>query len=165
MDYLDKKNGYTEIDLLNSDYFIQKADFSVLRSRQKAKVKAVIDKLVSCLLLLTTLPIALVTAILIKLESKGPIFYKQERIGQFNKPFEVYKFRSMHIDAEENGAQWSNKGDTRITKTGRAIRKLRIDELPQLINVLKGEMSVVGPRPEREVFIKSLEKEIREQIT
>jgi len=160
VDYLDKINGYTEIELLNSDYFIQKTDFSVLRSRRKVKVKSFMDKIVSLFLLIVTFPIILITAILIKLESKGSIFYKQERIGQFNKPFIVYKFRSMRLDAEKNGAQWSTKGDSRITKVGRVIRKLRVDELPQLINVLKGEMSVVGPRPERAVFIKELEKEI-----
>ena len=160
VDYLDKINGYTEIALLNSDYFIQKTDFSVLRSRKKVMIKSLMDKVISVLLLVVTSPIMLITALLIRLESRGGLFYKQERIGQFNKPFMVYKFRSMRLDAEADGAQWSKKGDSRITKVGRIIRKLRVDELPQLINVLKGEMSVVGPRPEREVFINELEKEI-----
>lgn len=160
VDYLDMINGYTEIDLLNSDYFIQKTDFSVLRSKNKVKLKCLIDKVFAVFLLLLTTPIMLITAALIKLESRGPVFYKQERIGQFNRPYMVYKFRSMRQDAEKNGAQWSKEGDSRITRVGNIIRKLRVDELPQLINVLKGEMSIVGPRPEREVFIKDLEKEI-----
>lgn len=160
VDYLDMINGYTEIDLLNSDYFIQKTDFSVLRSKSKVKLKSFMDKVFAVFLLLLTTPIMLITALLIKLESKGPVFYRQERIGQFNRPYMVYKFRSMRQDAEKNGAQWSKEGDSRITRVGNIIRKLRVDELPQLINVLKGEMSLVGPRPEREVFIKDLEKEI-----
>jgi exopolysaccharide biosynthesis polyprenyl glycosylphosphotransferase len=160
VDYLDQINGYTEIELLNSDYFIQKTDFSVLRSRRKVKIKCLMDKVFAVFLLLLTSPIMLLTSLLIKFESKGPVFYKQERVGQFNKPFMVYKFRSMRQDAEKNGAQWSTEGDNRITRVGYFIRKLRIDELPQLINVLRGEMSIVGPRPEREVFIKDLEKVI-----
>lgn len=160
VDYLDKINGYTEIELLNSDYFIQKTDFSVLRSRRKVKIKWYMDKVLAIFLFVLTSPIMLFTSILIKLESKGPVFYRQKRVGQFNNQFMVYKFRSMRVDAEKNGAQWSIKGDNRITKVGNIIRKLRIDELPQLINVLRGEMSIVGPRPEREVFIKDLEKVI-----
>jgi len=102
----------------------------------------------------------LITAVLVKLESKGPIFYKQKRVGLFNKEFSVIKFRSMAADAEKAGAQWAKINDPRITKVGAFIRKTRIDELPQLINVIIGEMSLVGPRPERKVFIKELEKVI-----
>ncbi len=160
IDYLDMINGYTELELLNSEYFIQKTDFSVLRSKSKVKLKSYLDKFIAVFLLLLTSPIMFVTALFIKLESKGPVIYSQERIGKFNQPYIVYKFRSMSKDAEKNGAEWSKKGDGRITRVGKLIRKLRIDELPQLINVLKGEMSIVGPRPEREVFILSLEKVI-----
>ncbi|WP_323888720.1 sugar transferase, partial [Aeromonas caviae] len=103
------------------------------------------------------IPIGLLAALAIKLESPGPIFYRQARVGQFNQEFDVIKFRSMRNDAEKNGAQWASKNDARVTRVGRFIRKTRIDELPQLINVFKGEMSLVGPRPEREVFIKELE--------
>ena len=100
-------------------------------------------------------------AIAIKLDSPGTIFYKQERVGQYGAKFTVYKFRSMVTDAERNGkAQWAVKGDARITKVGNFIRKTRLDELPQVLNVLRGEMSMVGPRPERYQFIKELQQQI-----
>ncbi len=100
-------------------------------------------------------------AIAIKLDSPGPIFYKQERIGLAGAKFTIYKLRSMVQDAERNGqAQWAVKGDARITKVGKFIRKTRLDELPQVINVLNGEMSMVGPRPERQQFIEKLEQQI-----
>jgi exopolysaccharide biosynthesis polyprenyl glycosylphosphotransferase len=102
-----------------------------------------------------------VVAIAIKLNSPGPIFYKQERVGQYGAKFTVFKFRSMVQNAEQNGkAQWAVKGDARITKVGHFIRKTRLDELPQVLNVLRGEMSMVGPRPERYQFIKELQREI-----
>ena len=112
------------------------------------------------LLLILTLPISLIIALLIKLESRGPVFYKQERTGLYNETFKVIKFRSMNTEAEKNGAQWANKNDSRVTRVGRFIRATRIDELPQVINIIRGDMSIVGPRPEREIFIKDLEKEI-----
>jgi exopolysaccharide biosynthesis polyprenyl glycosylphosphotransferase len=97
----------------------------------------------------------------IRLDSPGPIFYKQERVGQYGSKFTVYKFRSMVQDAERNGkAQWAVKGDARITKVGNFIRKTRLDELPQVLNVLRGEMSMVGPRPERYQFIKELQQQL-----
>jgi lipopolysaccharide/colanic/teichoic acid biosynthesis glycosyltransferase len=103
-------------------------------------------------------------ALAIKLESKGPIFFKQTRIGrctaQSSSIFEMIKFRTMRTDAEKHGAQWATENDNRITRTGLFLRKTRLDELPQFINVLKGEMSVVGPRPERPVFYKKLERDI-----
>jgi hypothetical protein len=96
---------------------------------------------------------AAITAILIKLESRGPLLYRQERVGQNGKTFEVCKFRSMRTDAEKDGLPvWATANDSRVTRVGAVIRKLRIDELPQLFNVLKGEMSLVGPRPERPFF-------------
>ena len=103
----------------------------------------------------------LFVAIAIKLDSPGAIFYKQERVGQYGAKFTVYKFRSMVQNAERNGkAQWAVKGDARITKVGNFIRKTRLDELPQVLNVLRGEMSMVGPRPERYAFIKELQQQI-----
>jgi exopolysaccharide biosynthesis polyprenyl glycosylphosphotransferase len=100
-------------------------------------------------------------AIAIKLESPGPVFYSQERVGRYNKPFHIYKFRSMITDAEQaNRPVWAQKNDSRITRVGQFIRKTRLDELPQLWNILKGEMSFVGPRPERPVFVKDLEEKI-----
>lgn len=115
--------------------------------------KRLLDLSVSGAILLITLPIMLITAIVIKLESKGSIFYAQKRVGLAGKAFSVYKFRSMVSDAEKNGAQWATKNDSRVTKVGSFIRLTRIDELPQLFNVLKGDMSFVGPRPERPEFV------------
>ena len=107
-----------------------------------------------------SLPIIIVTAILIKLESRGPIFYKQERVGQNGRTFVLTKFRSMRVDAEKEGPVWASKGDDRTTRVGRVIRKIRVDEIPQFWNILKGEMNFVGPRPERPHFVAQLAQEI-----
>lgn len=105
-------------------------------------------------------PLVFVVAILIILESPGSPFYFQERLGKGGKKFNIIKLRSMRLDAEKNGAQWAEKNDPRITKIGMFIRKTRIDELPQFLNILKGDMSVVGPRPERPIFTDKFEHEI-----
>lgn len=97
-----------------------------------------------------------IIAIAIKLDSKGPVLFKQERLGKDEKPFMMYKFRSMYIDAEKDGPQWAIASDQRATRVGRFLRKTRIDELPQMWNILVGDMSLVGPRPEREFFTRSL---------
>jgi sugar transferase (PEP-CTERM system associated) len=102
----------------------------------------------------------LVTAFLIKLESRGPVFYKQERVGKNGRSFILMKFRSMKVDAEKSGPVWASKSDDRTTRVGRIIRKVRIDEIPQFLNILKGEMSFVGPRPERPHFVAQLAEEI-----
>jgi sugar transferase (PEP-CTERM system associated) len=123
--------------------------------------KRALDLVVSSLGLLLAAPVALITAIAIKLDSSGPVLYCQERVGADEVPFILYKFRSMCCDAESlSGPQWAAKDDPRVTRVGRLIRKLRIDEMPQLINVLKGEMSLVGPRPERAFFVSLLKEQI-----
>ncbi len=125
------------------------------------KVKRLLDIIVSFLILILTLPVSLAAAIAIKLDSKGPALFIQERMGQNGEEFNMIKFRSMVTDAEKHsGPTWSTKDDPRITKVGKFIRKVRIDELPQMINVLKGEMSLVGPRPERPFFVEKLSEEI-----
>ncbi len=125
------------------------------------KIKRLMDISISFVILILTLPVTLLTAIAIKLDSKGPVFYRQERMGHEGKIFKVYKFRSMVHNAEElTGPTWSTKDDPRITRVGKFIRRVRIDEIPQMINVLKGEMSLVGPRPERPYFVKKLSEEI-----
>jgi lipopolysaccharide/colanic/teichoic acid biosynthesis glycosyltransferase len=97
----------------------------------------------------------------VRLDSKGPAIYRQKRVGLGGREFEVLKFRSMRLDAEQaNGAQWASKDDPRVTRVGRFIRKFRLDELPQFVNVIRGEMSFVGPRPERQVFVEQLRKDI-----
>ncbi len=125
------------------------------------KLKRLMDIVVSLFLLIISLPITIITSVAIKLDSKGPVLFKQERLGQNGKPFNVYKFRSMIVDAEKySGPVWSKKDDPRVTRMGRFVRKVRIDEIPQMFNVLKGEMSLVGPRPERAFFVEKLSKEI-----
>jgi len=112
--------------------------------------------------IVVSLPIMLLTALAVRLTSAGPVLYRQVRVGIDGIPFTLYKFRSMRADAEaETGAVWASKDDPRVTPFGRTIRKLRIDEIPQLFNVLKGEMSVVGPRPERPEMVQSLSEKIR----
>jgi sugar transferase (PEP-CTERM system associated) len=124
-------------------------------------VKRVFDVIVSGALFLVALPIMLVTALCIYLDSGLPVLYRQRRVGQDGRVFTLYKFRSMRVDAESTGApRWASTGDDRTTRVGRFIRKWRLDELPQLINVLRGEMSFVGPRPERPYFVDQLTKQI-----
>ncbi len=125
-------------------------------------IKRFIDIVVSiaCLILLS--PVFLVTAIIVKLTSKGPVFYKHERIGRHGKPFMMHKFRSMYVDAEKNGPQLSCADDPRITPFGRFMRKVRLDEIPQFYNVLRGYMSLVGPRPERQFYIDQIIKKAPE---
>jgi sugar transferase (PEP-CTERM system associated) len=133
------------------------------RGRQKKLAELsrnVVHWLVALVGAILALPIVLVTAVLIKLESKGPIFYKQERVGKNGRPFVLTKFRSMRVNAEQDGPVWAQKGDDRTTRVGRVIRKVRIDEIPQFWNILKGEMSFVGPRPERPHFVAQLAQEI-----
>ncbi len=116
-------------------------------------LKRILDVLASSLVLIFLSPVYLFTAIGVKLSSPGPILFKQERVGQRGKPFSMYKFRSMFVDAEKNGPQLSTENDPRITPFGLIIRKYRLDEIPQFFTVLKGEMSLVGPRPERQFYI------------
>ena len=105
-------------------------------------------------------PFALVIALAIKLESKGPVLYKQERVGRDFRKFKTIKFRSMHHNAEDKtGPMWAEQDDPRVTKVGRILRRFRLDEVPQFINVLKGDMSIIGPRPERPYFVDKLSKE------
>ncbi|SEM78889.1 sugar transferase [Lihuaxuella thermophila] len=122
--------------------------------------KRVFEVVFSIALLLFTLPVLVLTAIAIKLESPGPVFYKQERVGLNGRTFNIIKLRSMRTDAEKNGPQWAAKNDPRVTQVGKFIRKTRIDEIPQLINVLRGDMSLIGPRPERPMFTEQFDKEI-----
>lgn len=123
-------------------------------------IKRILDILLVLLALPIAIPIILIFAIFIKLETPGPAFFLQERVGLHGKYFKVIKLRSMELNAEKNGAQWATKNDPRVTKVGAFIRKTRIDELPQLINVLKGDMSLIGPRPERPVFTAQFNEEI-----
>lgn len=124
----------------------------------------IMDIVVSLLTLIVGIPLIIIFSLLIVIETPGPAFYVQERVGKNGKVFNLYKLRSMILDAEKNGAQWASKDDKRISRVGRIIRKARIDELPQLFNVLKGDMSFIGPRPEREIFIEEFSKEMPEFV-
>lgn len=121
-------------------------------------IKTIFDFVLSLLALVILSPLCIFLIIGVKLSSKGPVFYSHERIGRYGKPFTIYKFRSMHVNAEMNGPELSSKNDIRITKFGRFMRKSRLDEIPNFFNVLKGEMSLVGPRPERKYFIDRITK-------
>jgi sugar transferase (PEP-CTERM system associated) len=124
-------------------------------------LKRLLDITASLLLLVLTLPTLLLAAIAIKLEGGGPVIYRQERVGWRGRPFHIYKFRTMQVDAEQDGGpQWASVADPRVTRIGSFLRRMRIDELPQILNVLKGEMSLVGPRPERPHFVTSLGAQI-----
>ena len=124
------------------------------------KVKRIVDLPISIFLLLLILPICLIVCLFIILESSGNPIYIQERVGLNERRFKIYKLRSMYIDAEKNGHQWASKNDQRITNVGRFIRRTRIDELPEIINIIRGEMSFIGPRPERPEFITEFLKDI-----
>lgn len=158
--FLERETGRVDLDSVNPSWLIFSDGFSSGR-RLSGIAKRLFDILASLALLLLTAPVILLFAILIKLESKGPAFYRQIRVGLFGQNYSVVKLRSMRADAEAAGkAIWAEKDDPRITMVGRFIRKVRIDELPQTWNVLKGEMSFVGPRPERPEFVADLEQQL-----
>jgi sugar transferase (PEP-CTERM system associated) len=129
--------------------------------RHNVRLQSIYSMLIGLALAIITLPVMLLVAVLVKLTSPGPVLHRQVRVGRADRPFTVYKFRSMYRDAEaRTGAVWAKKDDPRITPVGKWLRRLRLDELPQLFNVLRGEMSLVGPRPERPEFVKTLSQQI-----
>ncbi len=157
--FFERECGQLRLDALNTSWMVLGEGFR--QGLLRDTTKRIFDIAVSGLLLYLTLPIMLFTAFSVYLESRGQIFYRQERIGQSGKSFSIFKFRSMRADAERDGEpQWAKKDDSRTTKVGRVIRKLRIDELPQIFNVLNGDMSFVGPRPERPYFVTQLMAQI-----
>jgi len=130
------------------------------QARVTALTRIAVHRLAALIGAILSLPIIILTAILIKLESSGPVFYKQERVGKNGRPFVLAKFRSMRVDAEQYGPVWASKHDDRMTRVGRIIRKIRVDEIPQFWNILRGEMAFVGPRPERPHFVAQLAQQI-----
>jgi sugar transferase (PEP-CTERM system associated) len=158
--FLERETGRVDLRSTNPSWLIFSDGFSSGR-RLSAVSKRIFDVVVSAALLTLTLPLILVFAILIKLESRGPVIYRQDRIGLFGQPFWCLKLRSMRSDAEVGGkAVWAAENDPRVTRVGRFIRKFRVDELPQIWAVLKGDMSFVGPRPERPAFVEQLGEKI-----
>ena len=128
-------------------------------------IKRIIDIFLAMVAIIILLPLILLFAVIVKLSSRGPVFFLQERVGYNEKPFMIWKFRSMHNTAEETGPQLSSDEDKRVTPWGKIMRRWRLDELPQLWNVLKGDMSIVGPRPERKYYIDQIIKTHPEYLT
>ncbi|MDX5360630.1 MAG: TIGR03013 family PEP-CTERM/XrtA system glycosyltransferase [Alphaproteobacteria bacterium] len=156
--FCERESGKVDLDNVYPSWLVFSDGF---RNTQRTFLwKRLFDGIVSLSILTLCLPILIGTYAAVRLDSKGPGFYRQRRVGLDGKVFEVYKFRSMRTDAEKAGAQWARQNDDRVTRVGRFIRRTRIDELPQLINVLSGDMSFVGPRPERPEFVAELSQEI-----
>lgn len=151
-------NEYSGDDTVLKEY-IDRIDYSIVNKGAGFELyQRFFDIILSAAALIIGVPIILIFGVFIKMEDGGPITYKQERLGKNGREFFVYKLRSMRTDAEKFGAQWAEKDDPRITKVGKFIRKTRIDEIPQLWNILKGDMGIIGPRPERSVFVKEFEE-------
>lgn len=157
--HFEKTLGQIRLGFANAGWMIFGDGFN--QGFTRTAIKRVFDLLSAALLLVLAAPIMVITALVIKLDSRGPVFYRQERVGLNGSTFQVAKFRSMRVDAEKDGKpRWASVQDDRVTKVGNFIRRTRIDELPQLFNVLKGEMSMVGPRPERPYFVEQLTQQI-----
>jgi sugar transferase (PEP-CTERM system associated) len=157
--FFERENGHLQLDSLNASWMILGDGFH--QGMLRDTVKRMFDVVISLTLLSLSLPIMVLTAAAIKLESAGPVFYRQERVGQHSRPFTIFKFRSMRMNAEPDGKpRWAKADDDRTTRVGRIIRKTRIDELPQIFNVFMGDMSFVGPRPERPYFVAELNQQI-----
>jgi len=157
--YFERMLGQIRIDHVRAGWLIFGDGFH--QGLYRTAAKRLFDLLCAVLLLVLAAPVMLITAMAIALESRGPVFYRQERVGHAGKPFHVLKFRSMRVDAETDGRpQWAATKDARVTRVGSVIRRFRIDEFPQLLNVLDGRMSLVGPRPERPFFVEQLTREI-----
>ena len=156
--FYERVTGRVSLNMMRPSWLI----FSGRGRQLKFEVitRSLVHRLVALIGAILSLPIVLLTAILIKLDSRGPVFYKQERIGKNGRHFVLTKFRSMEVDAEKAGPVWATRDDDRTTRVGRIIRKIRIDEIPQFWNILRGEMSFVGPRPERPHFVAQLAQEI-----
>jgi len=157
--FFERENGHLQLDSMNASWMILAEGFN--QGMLRDTVKRLFDLLISSAMLVITLPVMALTALLIKLESPGPVLYRQERVGQGGHPFTILKFRSMRSDAEQDGKpRWASQNDSRVTLVGRFIRRTRIDELPQIFNVFFGDMSFVGPRPERPYFVQDLTQQI-----
>jgi len=157
--FIERETGRIDLDTVNPSWLIFSDGFSSGRAISSA-IKRLFDVFASALLLMLTGPVIALFALLVKIDSRGPAFFRQTRVGLYGQHFNVIKLRSMRTDAEANGAQWAQKDDPRVTRLGKFIRKVRIDELPQAWAVLKGEMSFVGPRPERPEFVADLEQQM-----
>lgn len=149
-----------DINKINEEWLLQSNGFDILNNEVQRNIKRGMDLMLALILMVILSPLALIVSIIIKLESKGPVIFKQMRIGENMRPFKVYKFRSMRLHDPEKYSKYTLNNDSRVTKFGKFIRKTRIDELPQLWNILKGTMSFVGPRPEWDILAKDYARQI-----
>lgn len=149
-----------DINQINEEWLLESNGFDILNNEMQKNIKRGMDLILALILMVILSPLALITAIIIKFESKGPVIFKQTRIGENMKPFRVYKFRSMRLHDPDKYSKYTLNNDTRVTKFGKFMRKTRIDELPQLWNILKGTMSFIGPRPEWDILAKDYAKQI-----
>ena len=149
-----------DINKINEEWLLQSNGFDILNNEVQRNIKRGMDLMLALILMVILSPLALIVSIIIKLESKGPVIFKQMRVGENMRPFKVYKFRSMRLHDPEKYSKYTLDNDSRVTKFGKFIRKTRIDELPQLWNILKGTMSFVGPRPEWDILAKDYARQI-----
>lgn len=158
--FLERETAKVRVDLAHPSWTMYASGFQ--RNSWQSQLERIVDVAASLVLLAVTWPVMLLTVLAIKLEDglSAPVLYRQVRVGERGQPFQLLKFRSMREDAERDGARWAAANDSRVTRVGRVIRKLRIDELPQILNVLSGQMSLVGPRPERPEFVSHLDRTI-----
>lgn len=154
LEFLERETGKVRVDLVNPSWLIFSQGFA--RSPIHRFLNRALDLVASVALLVIFLPVALCVVVAIYLDDGRPVLYRQKRVGLMGKPFMLYKFRSMVKSAEANGAVWAGQQDARVTRVGKIIRKLRLDEVPQLLNVIRGDMRLVGPRPERPEFVETL---------
>jgi sugar transferase (PEP-CTERM system associated) len=156
--FYERLTGRVLLDMIRPSWLIFSTRGRRVRTHEVIRIS--IHRLVALIGAVLSLPIVILTAILIKIDSRGPVLYKQERVGKNGRRFTLMKFRSMRVDAEKNGPVWASNGDDRMTRVGRFIRKVRVDEIPQFWNILRGDMNFVGPRPERPHFVSQLAAEI-----
>jgi exopolysaccharide biosynthesis polyprenyl glycosylphosphotransferase len=156
--YLESALRRIPVEMLEAGWLAFSEDMG--KTRRWRIFKRAMDFSLALILAIGALPLALLVALAIRLDSRGPVFYRQERVGRDGKVFRLWKFRSMRTDAEKHGAVWATTQDSRVTRVGRFIRKTRIDEIPQVLNVLAGDMSFVGPRPERPEFVEKIERQV-----
>lgn len=159
--FYERATGQVPIKHVGNSWFLYAGGFDLLHRPRIQKTKRFVDIIISLLGLILSLPLMAVVAVIVKLDSRGPVFFSQERTGQDEKLFRLVKFRTMREDAEQgSGPVWASRSDSRITRVGKWLRRTRIDELPQFLNVLRGDMSFIGPRPERPFFVERLKREI-----
>jgi exopolysaccharide biosynthesis polyprenyl glycosylphosphotransferase len=152
--------GKVPVRYIEDRWLLFGQDFPGIGAQERLRLKRILDVVLALACLVVLAPAAILCAILVRLTSRGPVLFRQERLGLDRSPYQLLKFRTMRVDAEEGGPRWATPDDERVTAVGRILRRLRLDEIPQFVNVLRGEMSIIGPRPERRHFVEMLEKEI-----